>query len=121
MKVALLPLLIISIFSVAAARGGEILSPQPGTPLRQTILDDLRAAEPTASTEKEKKQKIVFEKVALRVSGEWAWVSVAPQTADGKWHSEALSGLMHHDNGHWKVVEYVTDAVTSAGNPSRRT
>jgi len=113
------PLLALLVFSlgISAAWGAEILAPQPGTPLRQTILDDLRAAEPTASTVKEKKQKIVFEKVVLRVSGDWAWFSVAPRTQDGKWQSEPLTGLAHHSGGHWKVVEYVGDDVASADNP----
>ncbi len=118
MKAPLLLVFITTVFGLAATRGEEILAPQPGAPLRQTILDDLRAAEPTASTEKEKKQKIVFEKVTMRVSGDWAWVSAAPRTADNKWHSEALTGLMHHGNGHWKVVAYIGDEVSSAGNPA---
>ena len=66
------PFLALLVFSCgfATARGADILAPQPGTPLRQTILNDLRAAEPTVSTQKEKKQKILFDKVVLRVSGE---------------------------------------------------
>lgn len=118
MKALLCLPLIVCLLGSVAAHGQQITAPQPGTPLRQTILDDLRTSEPTVSTEKEKKQKVVFEKVTLRVSGEWAWVSVSPSTADNKWHSEPLTGLMHHTAGRWKVVEYVGDEVSSAGNPA---
>ncbi|MDR3406826.1 MAG: hypothetical protein P4L99_30355 [Chthoniobacter sp.] len=113
------PILALLVFSLglSMARGADILAPQAGTPLRQTILDDLRAAEPTASTVKEKKQKIIFDKVVLRVVGDWAWFSVSPRTQDGKWQSEPLTGLAHHSGGHWKVVEYVGDEVASSDQP----
>jgi hypothetical protein len=118
MKSPLCTFLALSFFGIGAVFGQQVTAPQPGTPLRQTILDDLRAAEPTMSTEKEKKQKIIFDKVIVRVVGEWAWVSVSPRTADDKWHSEALTGLLHHTDGRWRVVEYVGDEVSSAGNPA---
>ena len=113
------PILALLVLSpgLSAARGADVLVPQPGTPLRQTILDDLRAAEPTASTVKEKQQKILFDKVVLRVAGDWAWFSVSPRSQDGKWQSEPLTGLAHHSGGHWKVVEYVGDEVASANQP----
>jgi hypothetical protein len=117
MKAPLLLLFITSIFGLAAIHGVEVIAPQPGTPLRQTILDDLRAAEPTATTVKEKKQKIVFEKVVVRVVGDWAWVSAEPRSADNKWRSEPLTGLMHHQGGRWKVVQYVGDEVSSSARP----
>jgi len=115
------PFLALLVFSCGfpTARGADILAPQPGTPLRQTILNDLRAAEPTVSTQKEKKQKILFDKVVLRVAGDWAWFSVSPHTQDGKWQSEPLTGLAHHGGGHWKVVEYVGDGVASADDPQK--
>ncbi|MEP6667728.1 MAG: hypothetical protein ABJF10_01160 [Chthoniobacter sp.] len=119
MQIRLLLALFVFSFGLAASRGAEILAPQPGTPLRQTILDDLRAAEPTVSTQKEKKQKIIFDKVVLRVSGEWAWFSVSPRTPDGKWQSEPMTGLAHHRGGHWKVMEYVGDEVASADEPQK--
>jgi hypothetical protein len=118
MKPQILLFFITTLFGVVTIRGEEILAPQPGTPLRETILNDLRAAEPTASTVKEKKQKIIFEKVGLRVAGDWAWVSVSPRTADNKWQSEPLTGLLHHTRGRWRVVEYVGDEVSSAGDPA---
>jgi len=114
LAVYVLPLLI-----AGGTGAAEIVLPQPGTPLRQSILDDLRAAEPTVSTQKEKKQKIIFEKVTLRVAGDWAWVSAFPRTQDGKWQSEALTGLMHRAGGHWQVVEYVGDGVASADDPQK--
>lgn len=117
MKSSLWIVVLASLFALAAARGQEIRAPQPGTPLRQTILDDLRNAEPTASMQKDKKQKIVFQKVVVRVTGDWAWVSVAPVTQDGKWSGEPLTGLMHHTGGRWKVVEYIGGEVSSSSNP----
>ena len=118
MKALLCSSLVFCLLGFGAVHAQQVTAPQPGTPLRQTILDDLRAAEPTASTEKEKKQKVIFEKVVVRVLGEWAWVSVAPRTEDNKWHSEPLTGLLHHTGGRWKVVEYVGDEVASAGDPA---
>src|SRR5258708_7831127 len=82
MNPRLCSVLIVTLLSFAAAQGVEITATAPGSPLRKTILDDLRAAEPTASTQKEKKQKIVFDKVVLRVAGDWVWFSVAPRTED---------------------------------------
>src|ERR1700733_6293852 len=117
MRIPLLLLSVALILGPVAMRGVEVLAPQPGTPLRQTILDDLRAAEPTATTMKEKKQKVVFEKVVVRVVGEWAWVSAEPLTADNKWHSEPLTGLLHHLRGHWRVGQYVGDEVSSSDHP----
>ena len=118
MKVCLRSALLVLVLALAAARGEEVLAPQPGTPLRQAILDDLRAAEPTVSTQKEKKQKIIFEHVILRVASDWAWVAASPRTQDGSWRSEALVGLMHRSGGHWSVVEYVDDGVWAADEPS---
>jgi hypothetical protein len=116
MKALLFSFLALCLLGFGPAYGQQVTAPQPGTPLRQTILDDLRASEPTVSTEKEKKQKIVFEKVTVRVVGDWAWVSVTPKTADNKWHSEPLTGLMHHTGGRWRVVEYVGEQVSTAPN-----
>jgi len=114
----LLAFALLSIFATGAS-AADIVLPQPGTPLRQSIMDDLRAAEPTVSTQKEKKQKIIFEKVTVRVAGEWAWVSVSPRTVDGQWQSEPLTGLLHRAGGHWQVVEYVGDEVASADEPQK--
>jgi hypothetical protein len=119
MRIPLLLLSVALILGPVAMRGVEVMAPQPGTPLRQTILDDLRAAEPTASTMKEKKQKVAFEKVVVRVVGDWAWVSAEPRTADNKWHSEPLTGLMRHQRGHWRVIQYVGDEVSSSDHPQK--
>lgn len=96
-----------------------ITVPPAGTPLRQAILNDLRAAEPIASIAREQKKKIIFEKVTLRVSGDWAWFSAAPLTEDRTWQTEPMNGLMHHEHGHWKVAEYVPDYVNSADDAKK--
>jgi hypothetical protein len=111
--------LLLTLLSFSAARAVEITATAPGSPLRKTILDDLRAAEPTASIQKEKKQKIVFDNVTLRVAGDWVWFSVAPHTADNKWQSEPLTGLLHFGAGHWRVVAYVGDGPSGAGKPQK--
>ena len=85
--------------------------------MRKAILDDLRAAEPTASWEKQKKQKIVFDNVLIRVAGEWIWFSVSPRTQDSQWQGQTLSGLMHHSAGHWRVVDLVPGTLlVNTGN-----
>lgn len=66
----------------------DMTVPRAGTPLRREILDDLRAAGLIVSIAKEQKKKVIFEKVTLRTSGEWAWSSVAPRTEDGQWQTE---------------------------------
>jgi len=119
MKTRFCSALFMTLLSFATARGAEITATAPGSPLRKTILDDLRAAEPTASMQKEKKQKIVFDNVTLRVAGDWVWFAVAPRTVDSQWHSEPLSGLLHFSTGHWRVVAYVNDKASAAGKPEK--
>lgn len=51
MKVSLLLLFGASFLGWADTRGEEILAPRPGTPLRESILNDLRATEPAVSTQ----------------------------------------------------------------------
>ena len=117
MRPLLCSALIVTLFSFAAAQGVEITATLPGSPLRKTILDDLRASEPTASMHKEQKQKIVFDTIALRVAGDWVWFSVTPHTGDDKWRGEPLTGLMHFSTGHWRVVAYVGDKVSASSKP----
>ena len=119
MKRPLCPVLILSLFSFATLRGVEITATAPGSPLRKTILDDLRAAEPTASMQKAKKQNIVFDNVLLRVAGDWIWFSVVPRTEDSTWHSEPLMGLLRFSSGHWRVVAYVGDGPSGPGKPGK--
>jgi hypothetical protein len=117
MNSRLCSLVLVLLLSLTTVRGAEITAPVPGSPFQKTILDDLRAAEPTASIQKEKKQNIVFDDVKIRVAGDWIWFSVTPRTEDKKWRSEPLAGLMHHIRGHWRVVAYVDEKVSASGKP----
>jgi hypothetical protein len=99
----------------AAAQG--VHSPEKGSAERTSILDALRVP-----VERELKQKVVFVVENINVSGNWAFVSGTPQSANGGelnlrgtkyWEAEkngAFGGnyfaLLKKTGGNWKVVTY---------------
>jgi hypothetical protein len=103
----------------AAASADPVEMPDKGSPLRKAILDGLRATEPVQKLSREWHAKIVFTNVTIRRSGDWAWVSAAPISADNKNHFEAVSGVMHQAKGQWQMVEFVSDEIASADDPDK--
>ena len=91
--------------------------PEKGSAERRAILDSLRIP-----VERDLKQKIVFAADHFKVSGNWAFVSGAPQTPAGgrpnytntkyrdAFESDAFDhnffALLNRIRGKWKVVRY---------------
>ncbi len=115
-----------SLFMLLAAPAmAQVETPATGTPLRTAILDALRpmvAAELGAPIE--------FAAVDMRVLGEWAFVSAAPQrpggdaipyvytryqdAVDGGMFEEQVSALLRETPAGWLVYQYdlgATDVV----------
>lgn len=100
-----------------AALAQKIYTPEKGSAERTAILDALRRP-----VEKELRQKISFNIENFNVQGIWAFLSGAPQSANGSApdykntiHQEAIeagafdnnfSALLKKTGGKWKVVKY---------------
>lgn len=112
-------ILILSVFIFASAAFGQaVYTPEKGTAERKAILDTLRVP-----VERDLKQKIVFVADHFSVSGNWAFVSGEPQSADGvrpdysnTKYAEAVESdafdnnffaLIKRTSGKWKVVTYL--------------
>jgi hypothetical protein len=63
---------------------------------RKAILNALRARV---------KADVIFVVELLNVHGEWAWVHVKPQSADGKNRYDDTWALLHEKDGRWEVAE----------------
>ena len=96
----------------------QVSIPQPGTPLRATILNALRPV-----VAKEIGGDIEFVVSTIRVLNGWAYVSVKPQRPGGApidWHATKfrkaweqdmmsdliLALLQQQQSGEWRVIEY---------------
>lgn len=96
---------------------GQVVTPQPGSPLRSAVLNGLRPV-----VEHELGGKVTFVVSQLRVLGNWAYVSAEPKRPGGAaidwsatkfrkaWQADMMSslvlGLLKREGDHWKVVEY---------------
>lgn len=100
-----------------AAIAQEVQQPAAGSPARKAIMDGLRENEVVRRLSAEWNGKVIFTHVAVRKVNDWAWVVASPQTEDGRHIIEPLTSVMHVKNGHWQVVEYISDEVASAENP----
>lgn len=47
----------------------------------------------------------------LRVIGDWAWIWTRPESPDGRNHYEDVGGLLHREQGQWRVVELGAESV----------
>jgi hypothetical protein len=102
--------------------GGEVYTPDKGSPERKAILDALRVP-----VEKKLKQPVVFKIDHFKVQNGWAFLLAAPQRPDGgaidyrdTVYQEAVDAgafdngvvaLVHNMNGKWKLVQYVIGAT----------
>jgi hypothetical protein len=86
-------------YPVAQASDSTI-TPLPGDPLRQQLLDALRQ-----EVKRTQGVDVVFVVQHLKVKDGWAWAHTSPQSLDGKNRYEDLSALLRLDNGNWIVAE----------------
>jgi hypothetical protein len=78
----------------------EPYTPAPGTTERKAILDALRE-----EVYRIFHLKVIFIVPYLKVFNGYAWVHTRPQSPDGSNHYEDVLGLIHKQNGNWKVLE----------------
>lgn len=116
LKKSLLGLSIILVFAFSAL-AQKVYTPEKGSAERTAILSALRAP-----VEKDLKQKVQFNVDNFRVSGNWAFLSGAPQNMSGGRpnyrgtpYQEAIDAGMFDNNffallrktgGKWKVVTF---------------
>ena len=62
-------------------------------------------------------KEIILTESTVAKSGDWAWVTTEPRTADRSWQGESLSLLMQKNGKKWQVVTDIPDAVLSADDP----
>jgi len=75
-------------------------TPAPGTAERKAILDALRE-----EVYRIHYLKVIFVVPYLKVFNGYAWVHTRPQSPDGSNQYEDVLGLIHNQNGDWKVLE----------------
>lgn len=118
----LLPVLLFCASHLAAAQS-EVLTPNPGSPLRVALMDAVRMA-----VEPELKQNVVFKIDHLRVENDWAFMRGVPQKPDGgpidykqtKYQAAIREGMFDNNicalihkkaNGEWRVVDFALGAT----------
>lgn len=101
---------------LATAAGAQIWTPEPGSVLREEVLDAFRAP-----VEKQLGQQVVFKVSVLRVSDGWAFLNAQPLTKAGQkeidysktkfaddvregFFDDWLCALAKKKNGRWVVV-----------------
>jgi hypothetical protein len=111
--------------ALASTATAQVVTPQPGTPLRAEVLNGFR---PTV--EAEIGAPVEFVVTVIHVMGTWAFVSVRPQRPGGTpidwrntkfrqaYESDTMSdlalGLLRRSGPRWSVVEYAigpTDVI----------
>lgn len=76
-------------------------TPKKGSAERKAILNGFRAVWLNGSGYK----NVIFVVDYLAVKNGWAYLSVSPQSPDGKNHYEGESALMRLQAGKWKVLQ----------------
>jgi SnoaL-like domain len=100
------------------AHASPVETPDKGSPLRQTILDGLRASKQMQELSQAWHAKVIFTDVNIRRSGDWAWVTASPMSEkDNKNRTESISGVMRNSQGKWAIVEFRPDSIPSADDP----
>lgn len=86
----------------------ESFTPQPGTSLRQALMDAIRADDfyPTRELARSNPEGIVFKVSFLKVNGGWALANVLPLKT-GKEYAEPRWCLLHRTGDQWTVVDYL--------------
>jgi hypothetical protein len=99
-KLVLLAALFFNGLCFSAQASDSALTPLPGDPLRQQLLDALRQ-----EVKRTQGLDVVFVVQHLKVKDGWAWTHTRPQSLDGKHRYEDLSALLRLDNGIWTIAE----------------
>jgi hypothetical protein len=86
---------------LAAVDNEGMIYPEAGSPLRATILDELRD-----EVVKNHGLEVVFQVSVLRVLDGWAWVEVLPQSPNGKSNYEGITALLEKKQREWVPVCY---------------
>ena len=94
------------------AQADSAYTPARGSAERKAILDAMRAHRRRFDT-----QPVIFVVGHLRVQRGWAWLSVAPQSPDGRSKYEDESALLRRRAGRWEVVETMPAAGEREGTP----
>jgi hypothetical protein len=85
------------LLAVPALAQQGLHTPAPGSSERKAIMDAMRAIGDLPDR--------VFVVKVLRVANGWAWLSVNPQSPDGKQRYEPESALLHNGDYGWTVVD----------------
>ena len=109
----------IALLVAIKVHAGPIETPGKGSPLRQAILDGLRASKPMQGLSQAWHAKVVFTDVSIRRSGDWAWVSATPISEDSRNKVELNSGVMRKSEGQWVMVEFMPHDVDAADDPEK--
>jgi hypothetical protein len=99
-KLILLATLLLNGLCFSAQASDSVLTPLPGDPLRQQLLDALRL-----EVKRTQGLDVVFVVRHLKVKNGWAWTHTQPQSLDGKNRYEDLSALLRLDGSNWTVAE----------------
>jgi len=94
------------------AQADSAYTPARGSAERKAILDAMRAHRRRFDA-----QPVIFVVGHLRVQRGWAWLSVAPQSPDGRSKYEDESALLRRRAGRWEVVETMPAAGEREGTP----
>ena len=94
------------------AQADSAYTPARGSAERKAILDAMRAHRRRFDA-----QPVIFVVGHLRVQRGWAWLSVAPQSPDGRSKYEDESALLRRRAGRWEVVETMSAAGEREGTP----
>src|SRR3954471_21664536 len=95
-----------------APQADSAYTPGRGSAERKAILDAMRAHRRRFDP-----QPVVFVVSYLRVQRGWAWLSVRPQSPDGRSRFEDENALLRRRAGHWEVVEVMPAAGEREGTP----
>jgi hypothetical protein len=95
-----------------AAQADSAYTPARGSAERKAIMDAMRAHRRQFDP-----QPVIFVAGYLRVQRGWAWISVRPQSPDGRSRFEDESALLRRSGGRWRVVEAMTAAGEREGTP----
>ena len=95
-----------------AAQADSAYTPARGGEERKAIMDAMRAHRRRFDP-----QPVIFVVSYLRAQRGWAWLSVRPQSSDGRSRYEDESALLRRRAGRWEVVESMPAAGEREGTP----
>jgi len=95
---------------VPASQADSAYTPRRGSAERKEILDAMRAHRRQFDA-----RPVVFVVSHLRVQRGWAWLSVRPQSPDGRSRFESESALLQHRAMGWVVREVMPAAGEREG------